>query len=415
MDQQNNFEAFAKAYNNFGPRPLQDEEIERFYVDDLTNNFITQIKEALQSPDDSHKILVFGQPGCGKSTTLNKIIKLIHEDNLWKNKYHIVFFSAKEMLELIESENKSLLEITYLQLLGSTNNDEVAFSHEALKFKKMTDEPSVTRSGSKIEVALKLLPFLSLKLPLGQSSPATSPMDERTRNITLRGSFCRACQNIVRQTGKKVIIIIDAIDEMGASEAIEVSKEEGHLDTVQDVKFIHTFPLETFFLMSINPLTGEYSSQFISPVPLKDADHQPLKDNFAYLKELVWKRIEKHLVAEKALEELIKLSGGVLRDLISYMQDACKEAIRDNSSIIEQDVVSRVKAKVKADYVKKYNRLDPHTHDKALEDVWRTKKRPPNALLDTLLHDSHVLEYRQSGSHTWYDAHPCLKEVLKWD
>ncbi|MBF0551425.1 MAG: hypothetical protein HQK60_12920 [Deltaproteobacteria bacterium] len=131
-----------------------------------------------------------------------------------------------------------------------------------------------------------------------------------------------------------------------------------------------------------------------------------------HLKELAWKRIEKHLVAEKALEELICLSGGLLRDLVKYMQDACKEAIRNNSLMIDQTVVRKVKAKHVNDY---YRLFDFQKYGDAVRVLQDSGARPSDELLTPLLTNLFILEYRW-GEGLWFDAHPCLKEVLqRWN
>ena len=107
---------------------------------------------------------------------------------------------------------------------------------------------------------------------------------------------------------------------------------------------------------------------------------------------------------------MILFSGGLLRDLIKFMQDACKKAIIKKSPVIEKDIAEQVINET----ANHYKRLFDFPNYK--EDVEKIASKSQRDEVDSeklvyLLKYLFILEYRFEDE-LWYDVHPCLKKVL---
>ncbi|MBF0476916.1 MAG: AAA family ATPase [Deltaproteobacteria bacterium] len=397
MDKSINYDAFKRAYNDFDPRELKGEDLKKFYVDELAKDSIGRIINTIDITERYRKILVIGHRGCGKTTILNKVAEEL------KNRYHVVFFSLTGVLGFYEVEPIDILLTTYLMVLESGKNRARFFAAALDAFGKMI-EPLAQRLKIK-EIGLDLFHVISARFTIESGSRQIIRNELGKQINKLQQNLSLACSDIAGQTKKEVLIIIDNIDKIAHQFAERIFIRESGLMTDPGVKIIYTLPLETFYQGAFNTVRERYSDEFIPPVPFKEIHPLCKEDLVPHLRTLVWRRIDKSLVTEDALETLIKLSGGLLRDLISYLQDACKVAILDKSPVIDPAVAKRVKAR----HVNEYYRLfDAPVYEEAVRSFLDAGKRIPNTLLTSLLNELFILEYRWCDD-LWYDAHPCLK------
>jgi hypothetical protein len=110
---------------------------------------------------------------------------------------------------------------------------------------------------------------------------------------------------------------------------------------------------------------------------------------------------------QAALQDLIRFSGGVLRDLVNLAQESIQEAYLADSEMIDREHVAKAvrsmgRAKMLGLDKVKYNTLEKFTKSK-LDNV-----TSPEAIY--LLSSGRILEYRFPGSR--FDIHPVLKELL---
>jgi len=113
-------------------------------------------------------------------------------------------------------------------------------------------------------------------------------------------------------------------------------------------------------------------------------------------------------VKPEAGNYLIENSGGLLRDLVKFMQDACKLAIVEEKEVIDLEIAQQVVSKYINDY---YRVFDTVKYKTAIEAISATKEKDGNENLIYFLRHLFALEYRQD-KQLWYDIHPCLKMAL---
>ena len=80
-------------------------------------------------------------------------------------------------------------------------------------------------------------------------------------------------------------------------------------------------------------------------VNLKNKEGQKITNSTDSLWKLINRRIESNLVKLEAGNYLIDNSGGLLRDLVKFMQDACKLAIVEDKEVIDLEIAKQVVSK----------------------------------------------------------------------
>ena len=392
----NNYDAFVTAYNNFDSQPLRGEKLRRFYVDDFTKDAVNEITTTIRITERFKKMLVIGHRGCGKSTILNKVAEDLEKE------YHVVAFSAADVINMMDVEVVDILLGTYLQVLESVKK-KPKLSEKLLKpFKKLM-------GFFKDIQEVNLLGSASIKFKVEPESRDAIRQGLRKQMDTLQKNLSNACDEIHQETKQDVLIIIDDLDKLETKFATNIFYANPDLLTLPQAKMIYTFPLDTYYCSDFIRIRDRYEDQFISLVNVRDSQGDDLEDALQALIKLISLRIPKSLVTKEAMRYVIDMSGGLLRDLVKFMQDACKLAIVDKSAKIE---LSTVESAVNAHINDYYRVFDFPQYAEKVQDIAKTKKKIDNETLVYLLRYLFVLEYRYKKK-LWYDVHPCLNEALE--
>jgi len=219
--------------------------------------------------------------------------------------------------------------------------------------------------------------------------------------------------SVTEEMKKDVLIIIDDLDKLQDETTCErIFFKETQLLIMPEAKIIFTFPLFAYYSPSFRQISAQFTDKFIQLVNLYDIDGNYQKTAMTILKKLVLKRIEPTYISDEAMKDLIDKSGGLLRDLIQFMQDACKIVIDQESSVINAAIVK----KVIQNKINEYNRIFNFPEYKEIvRQIIQTKNK--EAILNEdviyLLRYLFVMEYGSSGEQSWYDAHPCLKACFE--
>ncbi len=416
-------EALINAYNNFDSRPLVGETLRRFYIDDFTKDAVNSIRTTIKISERFRKMLVIGHRGCGKSTILNKVAEELRND------FHIVSFSAADTLNMNDVETIDILISIYLQILNSMNDSKinVPFARfdnimKSVKSKLKLTEVDVNPTG------VKLLEILKFKIKVETESRATLREEFINQIEILDNSILDCIKSIYKHyedkakkdadkdknikpeniKGKDVLIIIDDLDKLDTEFAKKVFFKNSELLTMPRAKIIYTFPLETYYCEAFNTFKDRYEDQFISLVVVEQEKNGDT--GIKQLEKLVLQRISQQYITEDALKEMILSSGGLLRDLIKFMQDACKEAIVNDSTIIDKDIAEQVINET-ANHYKRLFDFPNYREDVKKIASESQRDEVENKDLIYLLKYLFVLEYRFEDD-LWYDVHPCLKKVL---
>ena len=398
--------AFEEAYNNFDLRPLSGKTLEKFYVGDFIDEHVANMVTTVRMTERYRKILLIGHRGCGKSTILNKVAEELKEE------YHIVSFTAQDVLNMMDVETVDILLTTYMQLIRSMRAEGIP--RRKSLFDKMVDafKKNIRLKEISIEADIPGIDFLntlSTKIIVETDSRNKVRKSFRTRIEILQKDLSGACTDIRQLEEKDVLIIIDDLDKLDTKFAERVFFDDVHLLNMPEVKIIYTFPLDTYYSERFIPIRDRYENEYISLVNLYNADATYREEALEQLKKVVFKRIDERLVSERALKMLVDMSGGLLRDLIKFMQDACKIAVMNEADRIDETIAQHAIDEHVNDYFRLFDYLK---YQRNVREVCEGKDIGKEDLI-YLLRYLFVLEYRsQEKDNIWFDAHPCLKAAL---
>jgi len=313
---------------------------------------------------------------------------------------------------MMDVETVDILLAAYLQLLKSLDKNWLIKFLE--KDSTIRDFIDILKKPLKLEPSVKdieLFNTIAFKFKVENESRAEMRSGLYGQVKELLESIDKVCQEIEKQKQKTILIIIDDLDKLQTDFSEKIFFENQFLLTLPKVKVIYTFPLDTYYCDDYIRISDRYDDQFIPLVNLKNKQGQEIAFNVASLWKLIDRRIDDNLVKPEAWNYLIDNSGGLLRDLVKFMQDACKLAIVEEKDVIDLAIAQQVISKYVNDY---YRVFDTAKYKTAIEEIANTKEKDGNENLIYFLRHLFALEYRQD-KQLWYDIHPCLKKALDRD
>nr|VFJ43189.1 MAG: AAA ATPase domain-containing protein [Candidatus Kentron sp. FW] len=396
---------FAKIANHFEPRALEGEALKEFFVGDFFEPFMQALISAIHTSGSYQKLLLIGHRGCGKTTLLNKVAEEL------RTRYHLVYFSAGEVLNMMDVETVDILLATYGKVIESVT-DESQEKKLLSRFKELIDHG---KNKFQLDKKIDINAFF-FRFTVESENRTTTREALWHRMDELQNSLSKACADVREETKKEVLIIIDNLDKLEDAMAQNVFLKGSRLLTLPRAKVLFTMPLPTFYNPGFIGVSDvDYQPVFIPLIALSDRDGNPRPDNLDEMEQVVLRRIDDKLVDKAALQAMILASGGLLRDLIKFMHMACTRAIvkgkmEGRESIIDRDIA----ALVIRDLVNQYTRVFDFpryrgsiTHIRNDKDKERVAHEDMSFFLNSLF----ALEYGHPD-RIWYDLHPCLARAL---
>ncbi len=400
----------AQALNLFDPRrPLHMDELDAYYVA-RPHAPLEPMKTYLRHTQQPAKILFSGHRGSGKSTELMRLAKdLQHE-------FFVVSFSARSL---------NLADLNYIDVMlacaaalfrAATDkargvNIPAALWKQVLTWltSEITAETTVTvpKSGS-FGVKINAL-VLSMEGKYARENTTRTIVRERlfTRLNDLIEQTNAVCGHIETVTGRRPLIICEDLDKPDLAKARDVFFD--HATTLNSLAcpIIYTFPIALCYSHEFPERMGDYSRHFLLPnVSLAHRDNTPHPAGRDALKEVVTRRISDRLFAAGALQDIIALSGGLMRNLVRLVSDAALIALTEGVAEITAEIVQRVAS----EWTNDYRRLLLAEHYTALRQAHETKALPPTATVRDLLANLSLLEYRNTIA--WGDVNPVVAALL---
>ncbi|NJL88950.1 MAG: AAA family ATPase [Coleofasciculaceae cyanobacterium SM2_1_6] len=418
------------AYEICDVEPLQGQDLEKYYIPLLearNSEAIIQVGQILeqQKPETFCTILFTGHRGCGKSTELRRIEK--H----WQGKYLTIFLNAEEETDINDLEYIDIYLMVIRQVEETLRSLKITFDQQLLKsvedwFKEITKE-------SEQSVALSLdaeasaslgadAPFFAKLLFKLKGVIKNSSSQKTTVRETLKKEVTRMKGDINLLLGdglkklrakfanyKGFLVIVDNLDRC----PLEVTKELFFERAAQlkelHCSIIYTVPISALY--SQQGLSNSFDDPHIVPmvnIYELDRSEYPVKykqQGLDAVAKIIEKRVDVNLLfnSRDELMELVKASGGHIRQLMQLMQRACLTASgRGHAKIQAEDVdyaIKQLQFSLERSQTKKFfTELAYIAINKEFSDEEDIKVQ--------LLYNTAVLEY--NGSDRWNYPNPLL-------
>ena len=417
------------AFRRCDVDPLLGAGLERYYVD-LSPVRKTEAIEGVntvldfQEAGDFRTILFTGHRGCGKSTELQRIRRQ------WETDYKVIYLEANEETDINNAEYTDFYLIVIKQVEFALREMGLSFDAGLLKsfedwFKQVTQETEKSVESSinaKAEASLGIeAPFISKLMVMllaqirGASTRRTVIRQVLQQDISrlkadtnqlLRDAY----QKIRQYYPKGFLIIFDNLDRVPPNVGDHLFFDYAAQLQELACTMIYTVPISV--LCSSKNIANSFGEpHVVSMVNVYELarDKCDLSYNTkgpACLMQIIEKRVDVDELFESRQEllDLVRASGGHVRQLMQMMRNACRTAsTRKHEKIQAEDVLYAAKQQQFG-----FERFVPDEHYSLLAKVCMTKNITKDETGQLMLFNTSVLEY--NGLDRWNYPNPAVLE-----
>lgn len=408
-------ETLEKAIRLFDPKKtLTDEDLEKYYVE-RDSAVIRRLEVLLFSADDP-KILFSGHMGSGKSTELNKFrknIELKYPDLI------IVMYDVAELLDTLDIDASDVLFTLTSELYRKAQEKNIpinkAVFDELSRFlSEITKEVEEIESNElSLKTKLELLFFGTETKYRSEEFTRTKIREQLKPRLGKLIELTNAIITQIKLAGSKVIIILDGLDHPPKVAATRIFNDYGDLLKRPDCPIIYTIPIEVVYSNEFNQICRCFDDRVILPnIAVIDKNGNPVNKNIELFKRAIERRMSLDLIETDALEHAIRMSGGVMRELIWIIRTSSVNAIVNNQKKITLPVVNKVINERINDFRRILTRIEQNTALLKIKEAKSINIIADEKVLDQipfLLRNLSVLEYNDS---IWWDVHPAVLPIL---
>lgn len=402
----------SEVFQIFTPnKPLATkEELDAFFIE-RDHDPLQKLEINLRQTKEKIKVLFTGHHGNGKSTELNRLAANM------ENEFFIVKFSITESLNFADLNYIDILLVCMLKLLHKAIEERVKINEGILEHVfnwlhyEITEEVVIIPS-EEISLSSKLNFFVGKmegKIRQEEFTRETLRKKITPKLSELIGKINLTIPEIEEKTKKSVLIIVDDIEKVDLEKAQHLFFQHGEsLSNINSI-IIYTFPIALRYSDDFPLVVKTFHKHFILPnVTVLDKQGSPLPQSYEALTDVILKRAEEQLFTKDAIKHAIRLSGGLMIELIRLIQDAAINALLDKKQMIDVVDITKAANEIRRDYQvmlrpEQYNLLNRINEDK--------EKKPVNEeVVRSCLHNLSLLEYR--NDEVWVDVHPIVKPLL---
>jgi len=408
-------ENIRDIYHLFNPdEVLLDDELKKYYVEIEQNELnIRDLQIRLELGLETRepiKLLFTGHRGSGKSTTLNRLVSNLD------GRFFIVHYNVFDLLDHNDVNYIDVLFSMLTKILEKAENDEIDLGQTLLKrvnnWGSSIVKSKIHEKGVEGGVGIKI-PFNLLEI-MGRMKNQNTTREEVRKEIEPRVSELISIINDsiseIEKTGGQVLIIIDNLEKIDSEKALNLFYCHGTQLTQPLCKIIYTFPISLKSSNKFMQIKINFSDVFVHPnikINEREGPEHPYPRGRELMKEIVSKRVNLDMFEPDAIEYIIDMSGGVVREFIRIIRDSAVRAITRKKDLIDKDIAVEVVNGLKNIYQAQLSDEDYLV----LINVHQTKDIKRDEKLVGLLHNLSVLEYKNDRS--WCDLNPIVRAILE--
>jgi energy-coupling factor transporter ATP-binding protein EcfA2 len=424
------------AYKIADVQPLSGEDLDRYYVDlgaGRKNDAIININSTLelQEAKQYSTMLFTGHQGCGKSTELRLL------QRTWSKHYHVIYLESDKITDIndVQYTDLYLLITQYLEyemrqlgikLDGNVLEDMEQWFADTVKELELHKDIDLSVAGEitigtssplPIPMIAKFLAKLNSQIKGGAKAKTTIRLKVEKDISRLLGSLNLLLADAEKKLIKKypgfkgILIVFDNLDRCPPHVADKLFFSYATQLQAIDCTIVYTIPIASLY--SSQGIAKTFATPYtVSMVNVYEFEDKPDMLNYAdqglnSLVELLDKRLDTNQIFETPdiLLDIVKASGGHVRDLMKMVRQACLTAIgRKHSQIQAADALYAINQ-----IQFSLEREIPDTHYPIIAEAYLTKQSPSNALGQDCLFYTYVLEY--NGDRRWNYPHPTVIKI----
>jgi len=415
--------------NAFSPEPLKGEQMEEFYCSDTMeyrmsdkyNSPIEDMFDICQEEGTQKAFLLLGHKGCGKSTELNRLsVKFASKGYQVKT---IICSMDLDLFNIVYSDlfilmGEALLEIAKecgCEISKDVLDDIMNFWDEGVKTSVSQEtEAASIETGISVEtpgILVNILKiFAKIKADLKYNEEVRR---EYRKKISIRSSewvglLRSISEEIMHKTeGKYPIIIFEDLDKLNPEDAWTVFYNYAAVLSGMPFPVIYTFPIGLSYDARFSAMEGYFITKTLPMIKIETIGGQPFCDGINIIRKIVEKRADLKLFEDGVLENLIKYTGGSLRDLFHVINSSAKRAERRNSESISMEDAERALEEVKTSLTRRIEKKDYEF----LVNIYKGNKEliEDKQILLKMLQASVVFEY---NGKRWHNLHPLVAQFF---
>lgn len=414
----------SEIINAFSPEPLKADQMAEFYcgdtmeyrMSDKYSSPIEDIFEICQEEESHSAFLLLGHKGCGKSTELNR---LSNDLRLQDYKVKTIVCSMDlDMLNIVYSDLFILMGEALLEIAGECEcriGDDTL--DHIMHFWDVGEETFVSRGEEALSVeagASAETPGILHVLNIFAKIKADLKYNEEVRKeyrkkISVRSSewvglLRSVSEEIIKKTeGKAPVIIFEDLDKLNPEDAWNVFYNYAAVLSGMPFSVIYTFPIGLSYDTRFSAMEGYFITKTLPMIKIETIEGQPYDEGINVIRGIVEKRADLNLFEEGVLENLIRYSGGSLRDLFHTINSSAKRAERRGSEKISMEDAERALEEVKTSLTRRIEKKD---YDFLIR-IYKENKEliEDKQMLLKMLQASVVLEY---NGKRWHNIHPLV-------
>lgn len=385
----------------------------RSFVPEAHQDYRSQLEAALDLNDNA-KLLVAGQPGCGKTTLLLGVAqKLRGEGRI------VAFVDLEAQTAVQDLGTVEMYLAATAELLSAAQTAEAPVSAPTLEacrgwLARVRDGDEVAQAPHDIATALRR------HLSAVRESRA---LRDELRALLRQGGddplqlLSRVLDDLAP---RRPVVILDGLDKLPPGQALEVFLNEKRKPMAEAPgAAVLTIPLSVVYEPTFNVLSERYNnadSAVLPAVRLYEFDaakrtRVPSAKGALILRRIVEARIDPidpHIAMPEAIDRAIAGSGGNIRELARLMQASVVKAyVRKGAFIEPQDVEAAI-----ADQRESFRRAyDPRFLPvlKKVRDEYQLHES--DEVVKQLLYGLWVIEYRNGIA--WYSLPAPVEQLLR--
>lgn len=421
-------EKISEMLNAFSPEPLKQDQMDQFYCGDTmeyrtSDKYSSPIEDIFDAcrEEEPHAFLLLGHRGCGKSTELNRMSSKFESEG-YKVKT-ITCSMDLDMLNIVYSDLFILMGEALMKIADECKcaiDDDIL--NDIMNFWGEIEEVHISTrehiNSTEIGASVGTPGIFQNILNIFADIKANLKFNEETRTeyrkeISRRSSewirlLSRVSEDITTKLdGKHPILIFEDLDKLNPEDAWKVFYNYAAVLSGMTFPVIYTFPIALSYDSRFSAMESYFITKTLPMIKIETIDGRLFKDGIRVIQEIVAKRAELSLFENGVLDQMIKYTGGSLRDLFHVINSAAKRTERREAKTIAMEDAERALEELKTSLTR---RIEQKDYEFLLNIYGGNKELIENKeMLLKMLQASVVLEY---NGKRWHNVHPLVVKFL---